>query len=134
MRMGEAYALMAKASTDKMEDLTRKTKHETVSMHVITILTLFFLPATFVSVRLALSTMLSWLSGIILTGHKTFFSSGVIDFEHGQSTGDMGYWVVRWGALKLFVTVCMPLTGLVLLVWAVTYFLSRRRQASVSLA
>jgi len=36
--------------TDKMQDLAMKTKQETVSMRVITTVTLFFLPATFIAV------------------------------------------------------------------------------------
>jgi len=33
-----------------MNDIARKTKIETVSMKVITVVTLFFLPGTFISV------------------------------------------------------------------------------------
>lgn len=47
------------SSTEKMETLTqemhelaRKTKQETVSMKIITSVTLFFLPGTFISVSL----------------------------------------------------------------------------------
>jgi Mg2+ and Co2+ transporter CorA len=36
--------------TLKMQDLAMKTKQETVSMRVITTVTLFFLPATFIAV------------------------------------------------------------------------------------
>jgi len=36
--------------TVKMQDLAMKTKQETVSMRVITTVTLFFLPATFIAV------------------------------------------------------------------------------------
>lgn len=36
--------------TDDMNDIARKTKIETVSMKVITVVTLFFLPGTFISV------------------------------------------------------------------------------------
>lgn len=39
------------AMTDDMNDIARKTKIETVSMKVITVVTLFFLPGTFISVR-----------------------------------------------------------------------------------
>lgn len=119
MRIGELYANIAKVGADKM-------KQETVSIHVITILTLFFLPATFVAVRTILThvyDLLIW----FLTGCQTFFGSGVIDLENGESKGKWGYWVVRWGALKLFGAVCGPLTGLVLLAWAITYFRSWRR-------
>ena len=37
--------------TEDMNDIARKTKIETVSMKVITLVTLFFLPGTFISVR-----------------------------------------------------------------------------------
>jgi len=37
--------------TEDMNDIARKTKIETVSMKVITVVTLFFLPGTFISVR-----------------------------------------------------------------------------------
>jgi len=36
--------------TTDMNDIARKTKIETVSMKVITVVTLFFLPGTFISV------------------------------------------------------------------------------------
>lgn len=47
-------------SADKMESITVqmhkiavKTEKETISMRIITLVTLFFLPGTFISVRLA---------------------------------------------------------------------------------
>ena len=39
------------AITEEMSEIARKTKIETVSMKVITLVTLFFLPGTFISVR-----------------------------------------------------------------------------------
>jgi len=57
MRIGEHYAQSAKISaqtmeewTERMHDIAAKTEHETVSMHGITVLTMIFLPGTFVSV------------------------------------------------------------------------------------
>ncbi len=38
--------------TLKMHDIAVKTKQETLSMHVITIFTLIFLPGTFIAVSL----------------------------------------------------------------------------------
>jgi Mg2+ and Co2+ transporter CorA len=53
-----AFAQRAQQSADHMETMTtemheiaKKTKQETVSMRVITTVTLFFLPATFIAVR-----------------------------------------------------------------------------------
>lgn len=61
MRYGEHFAEQANASTTTMGKLTvqihelaTKSQQETASMHAITILTLFFLPGTFVAVRYSL--------------------------------------------------------------------------------
>ncbi len=58
MRNGEHFAKSARDSTAameqwtvKMHDIAKQTEEETISMHVITIFTLIFLPGTFVSVR-----------------------------------------------------------------------------------
>lgn len=57
MRVGEHYARLAEDSTKTMEkwtvkmyEIAAKTERETNSMHGITVLTLIFLPGTFVSV------------------------------------------------------------------------------------
>ena len=59
MEASKILAGKAHESTRNMEGITRemhviaqKTKQETVSMRVITLVTLFFLPGTFISVRL----------------------------------------------------------------------------------
>ena len=58
MEASKVLAGKAHESTCNMETVTRemhiiaqKTKQETVSMRVITLVTLFFLPGTFISVR-----------------------------------------------------------------------------------
>lgn len=58
IKTSEYFAQSAHDSTKVMEHMAIKTKQETVSMHSITILTLVFLPGTF----LAVSTLLSALS------------------------------------------------------------------------
>lgn len=62
MRMREYYARSAETLekwTADMHQIAAETKHEAVSMHGITVLTLIFLPGTFVSVRTSASTKLS---------------------------------------------------------------------------
>lgn len=56
-------ATKAQQSTERMEFMTKdmhiiaqKTKQETVSMRIITLVTLFFLPGTFISVSYQIST------------------------------------------------------------------------------
>lgn len=50
-KQGQMLAMQAKISTDSMHVMSLKSRREAVSMHVITIWTLIFLPGTFVAVR-----------------------------------------------------------------------------------
>jgi hypothetical protein len=45
-------AVKMEGMTGKMHEIAIKTQQETVSMRIITLVTLFFLPGTFISVRL----------------------------------------------------------------------------------
>ena len=45
-------AMRVKLMTEAMHTIAQKTKQETVSMRIITCVTLFFLPGTFISVSL----------------------------------------------------------------------------------
>ena len=47
------------ALTEQMNDIAIKTERETVSMRIVTIVTLFFLPGTFVSVSNVRSCLFS---------------------------------------------------------------------------
>lgn len=49
-KQGQMLAMQAKISTDSMHVMSIKSRREAVSMHVITIWTLIFLPGTFVAV------------------------------------------------------------------------------------
>jgi hypothetical protein len=115
-----------------MEQLSVKTKQETVSIHVITILTLFFLPGTFVAVSYGLpylSKMVVWL----LTRCQTFFSSGIINFDDDEITS-IGQWVTKWSALKLFGLICGPLMCLTLSAWAMAYYIAHLQHRKNSLS
>jgi hypothetical protein len=71
MESTERFTIRAQQSTEKMErstisvekittsmkEIALKTESETVFMRIITVITLFFLPGTFVSVRLALTPL-----------------------------------------------------------------------------
>jgi len=63
MQASSWLAAQAKLSSEKMEDMTRRmertaeeTQKETASMKVITVITLLFLPGTFVSVSLCVAS------------------------------------------------------------------------------
>ncbi|KAL0779033.1 hypothetical protein CaCOL14_003517 [Colletotrichum acutatum] len=57
--VGNWFAEIAHENTKQMQVITDKTLKETTSMHVITIATLIFLPATFVAVRTAYPSLAS---------------------------------------------------------------------------
>lgn len=72
------------ALTEQMNDIAIKTERETVSMRIVTIVTLFFLPGTFVS---------------------TLMSTSVFQFNSGTK-------LVESKALHLFLALCLPLMAL----------------------
>ncbi|KAK9796179.1 hypothetical protein SCARD494_04528 [Seiridium cardinale] len=114
-KVSEHFAYTARESADRMEDWTKqmhliaiKTKNETVSMHVITVFTLIFLPGTFIA---------------------TFFSSGAIQWDEDGTLGTD--YIARPGGLKLFFATIIPLTVVVMLIWAVIYWLARRHRKNM---
>jgi hypothetical protein len=144
MRTGEYFARQANQSTvsmniltQDMHDLATKTKKETVSMHSITVLTLCFLPGTFVAVRYGLAFLRrrNFMSSRALTGSQTFFSTGILKFDGDDSPTvsiaagrTLGGWTLRPNALKLFLAICLPLMAFVLALWGFAYLLARRQQ------
>lgn len=119
-------------STLKMEEMTEstktlaeKTEKQTTSMHIVTLVTLVFLPGTFVAVRYGLPTLSK--STEFLTKIQTFFSSG--SFQWDQNNADstaMPYWKPEFFAL--FVKVCFPMTGIIFLIWLGLFYGARYRR------
>lgn len=115
-KTSEFFAKSAKDSSERMEDWTVKmhtiavkTEQETVSMHVITVFTLIFLPGTFLA---------------------TFFSSGVLHWN--EKDPDLGSdWVVRPDGMKLFFYICAPMMVIILAGWAYMYWKLRRSREEV---
>ncbi|KAL0261745.1 hypothetical protein SLS55_003175 [Diplodia seriata] len=75
-----------RAMTEDMHDIARKTKHETVSMRIITLVTLFFLPGTFIS---------------------TLMSTDIIRWQ-AESSEELRK-TVSLGALQFFMSITIPL-------------------------
>ncbi|KAM7185598.1 hypothetical protein V8F20_011732 [Naviculisporaceae sp. PSN 640] len=126
MRVGEYYARSAETSAETMEKWTvrmhqiaAETEQQTVSMHAITVLTLIFLPGTFVSVRILISPLPSSFH-LVCCSTPTLFSSGIWDFNASKSH-NMGDWETRIPALKLFLAISLPLMAVALLCWWITY-------------
>ncbi|KAL7627709.1 hypothetical protein AAE478_001903 [Parahypoxylon ruwenzoriense] len=128
-KVSEFFAKSANTSSDRMEAMTRKmhkiavrTEQETVSMHVITIFTLIFLPGTFIAVWTRIPQLFKYL----LTQGQTLFSSGVFHWDEDGSLGSD--WVIRPNALKLFFSVSLPMMAIILTAWSLLFLYMRRKR------
>lgn len=98
MMATRTFATKAQTSAEEMEKLTKQTKRETVSMKVITLVTMFFLPATFISTLMS-TDIIRWQLG----NDGTFQKS------------------VSWGAVRFFLALSLPLTFTTFITWAIVY-------------
>jgi hypothetical protein len=112
-----------------MHTIAVKTEHETVSMHVITVFTLIFLPGTFVAVRYGWPCFRRWFNAG-LTHIQTFLGSGVIQWNDDGNLG-ADYMVLSRG-MALFWYVSIPIMAVVLAVWALVYWVARRKRKSMN--
>ncbi|OCL10567.1 hypothetical protein AOQ84DRAFT_288983 [Glonium stellatum] len=109
MQTNKELAQKAQMSAEKMEVLTEqmneiaiKTERETVSMRIVTLVTLFFLPGTFVS---------------------TLMSTSVFQFDSGTK-------LVESKALHLFLALCLPLMALTFISAWIYFKVENRRDRS----
>jgi hypothetical protein len=113
-------------ATEAQERLANSTfevglaaQKEAIVMRIITVVTLLFLPATFVSVSSP-----SQSSAETIADHlQTFFSTDVVKYQgedHGGSWSDE--------AMNRWLQVTIPLTALTLLIAGIGYRYERRRQ------
>lgn len=111
--------------TESTKDLAEKTEKQTTSMHIVTLVTLVFLPGTFVAVRFGLPTFRKTTK--FLTDTQTFFSSGSFQWDQNNAdTTKLPYWKPEFFAL--FAKVCFPMTGIIFLVWLALYYGAYRRR------
>ncbi|RDW75413.1 hypothetical protein BP6252_06555 [Coleophoma cylindrospora] len=112
MEASKSFAEEARLSTNRMEGMTKemqilaqKTKQETVSMRVITLVTLFFLPGTFIS---------------------TIMSTDIIKYQ-ADSNGTM---VENYSprALLLYLEITLPLMAVTFIAWFLVYKWVNRAQ------
>lgn len=101
----------SQASAKEMEDMTAvtyrialKTEKETVAMKIVTLVTLLFLPATFVSVSFP-PRKRCFISDL---SNQTLMSTDIVKFTT-DDTPDKPHKVFSLGALQLFFAVCVPL-------------------------
>ncbi|KAI9773493.1 MAG: hypothetical protein M1839_002075 [Geoglossum umbratile] len=93
--------------TQDMHNIARKTKQETVSMRIITLVTLFFLPGTFISLG------------------QTLMSTDIIKFQD-KSAGKPGR-TFQPGALQLYLAISLPLMFITFLSWYGVYWWVNRK-------
>jgi hypothetical protein len=116
------FAKKAQQSADHMETMTiemheiaKKTKQETVSMRVITTVTLFFLPATFIAVSGSSCSRRTTKTEIL----QTFMSTDILKFEHDQQN-------FQSKGLRTYLAIALPLTVLTFVAWYVIYRVAKR--------
>jgi cbb3-type cytochrome oxidase subunit 3 len=119
-------SLEMEAMTKSMKRVAEKTAIQTSSMHLITLVTLLFLPATFVAVRLSgLPSFTSFELADYLTLDQTFFSAGAFQWNQQDPSGtSMPFWKPKFFAL--FATICFPMTGVIICVWWILYWRNNR--------
>lgn len=120
-RRAQASAAHMEMMTNEMYAVTKKTEQETVSMRVITSVTLFFLPATFIAVR-ALHTAPRRLA---LSGPQTFISTDVYDFKDGKHD-------IQIRVLRIYLAIALPLTALTFLAWYIMYRVAKKSYSFAS--
>jgi hypothetical protein len=111
--------------TKEMNELAQKTTQEAVSMRIITLVTLFFLPGTFISVGSYLllfakeSSFRPFFCNPMLTDSQTIMSTDIVKFE-GENGGP-GPKVFQSDALKLYVYISIPLMVATFAAWGIIY-------------
>jgi hypothetical protein len=105
--------------TDEMRELAVKTKQETVSMRIITLVTLFFLPGTFISVsqRLRRGSCFSVLTADL----QTLMSTDIVQYDHSKEIFSMA-------ALKMFLAISLPMMFLTFVAWYAVYWYVNNRE------
>lgn len=119
-------SLEMEAMTKSMKEVAEKTAIQTSSMHLITLVTLFFLPATFVAVRAFKLPCFSFFELTrYLTSDQTFFSSGAFQWDQNDAQGSsMPFWKPEFFAL--FAAICFPMTGIIICIWWALYWWNNR--------
>ncbi|OTA97621.1 hypothetical protein M434DRAFT_26654 [Hypoxylon sp. CO27-5] len=112
--------------TEKMHDIALKTGHQTVSMHVITVFTLIFLPGTF----LAVSLLRRFSPNMPLITRQTFFCSGILRwYDSEDKLANSKYsWDMKKDRLSLYLKIVIPMMVLIILGWLILYFKSKTQR------
>ena len=105
---------------NKMLKLTNAAIHDNATVKVVTLVTLIYLPASFVSVRLPFHPLCSSARKDLLIRLQTLLGMNLFDFDGGNDGGEFTVSRQFW----IFVIVAVPLTLLTLASW---YLITQRR-------
>ncbi|KAI6313895.1 hypothetical protein MCOR14_002265 [Pyricularia oryzae] len=94
MGISQLFLIAAHQTAADMRKIADKTERETASMHIITLVTLIFLPGTFVA---------------------TFFGSGLFQWDDNDPELEFPRWKPEY--FKLFAGICFPLMTITILGW-----------------
>jgi hypothetical protein len=126
LQVSRIFAEHGHRSAITMESIARRTERETVSMHTITVVTLLFLPATFLGVsHCDLASSVSLEDRSDADKKQTFFQSGVFQWAERQEIA--GDWFFRTDVFGLFMAICVPMTVFTLCFWLVMNTLARMK-------
>jgi flagellar biosynthesis/type III secretory pathway M-ring protein FliF/YscJ len=117
----------------EMQKVAEKTEKETTSMHIITLVTLVFLPGTFVAVSwfifqlvaAAFSAGAERDPSLTNTDSQTFFGSGLFQWDDNDPEMALPKW--RPEFFKLFSLICFPLMAGTILVWLLVFRIAKQR-------
>lgn len=124
VQISKIYAQSAQASAQRMEKIAGITEKETASMHIITFVTLVFLPGTFIAVRLAMPS-LSRSVKYLTTSSQSFLQSGVFQWKDEDSLEKA--WLFRGPVFEMFITICLVMMFLTFVVWFLVFRCLRGR-------
>lgn len=109
--------------TEAMHTIAHQTKMEAANMRIITLVTLFFLPGTFVSVRIAHKGF----NAFQLIKKQTLMSTPIVHYPDDQR-------IINHDALLLFLAMALPLLVITVVVWLGLYWHKKRTEERERLA
>lgn len=104
VQISKIYAQSAQASAQRMEKIAGITEKETASMHIITLVTLVFLPGTFIA---------------------SFLQSGVFQWKDEDAIEHA--WLFRGPVFEMFMEICLVMMFVTFVVWFVVFRCLRGR-------
>ena len=108
--------------TKQMHEIAVRTKQETVSMKIITLITLLFLPGTFISVCLRFQRKYAGK----LTVEQTLMSTDIIQYQNVPPSKDGEMFSMP--ALRLFLAIMLPMMFFTFVAWAGIYYYVKWRE------